>query len=105
MQDVELVQDPMIAFIHFDNFVVVEYGQMGAAYFYHREGFEKIIRPISTSPTFRNSRSRSNKESMLKVPESSRAGVQLFIEKLGHHGRSWDDKFDSYMRQYLNGRF
>ncbi|WP_339178426.1 hypothetical protein [Paenibacillus sp. FSL R5-0701] len=105
MQDVELVQDPMIAFIHFDNFVVVEYGKMGAAYFYHREGFEKIIRPISTSPTFRNSRSRSNKESMLKVPESSRAGVQLFIEKLGHHGRSWDDKFDSYMRQYLNGRF
>ncbi|MCW3791534.1 hypothetical protein OM416_08080 [Paenibacillus sp. LS1] len=105
MQDVELIQDPMIAFIHFDNFVVVEYGQMGAAYFYHREGFEKIIRPISTSPTFRNSRSRSNKESMLKVPESSRAGVQLFIEKLGHHGRSWDDKFDSYMRQYLNGRF
>ncbi|MCM3170861.1 hypothetical protein [Paenibacillus sp. MER 99-2] len=105
MQDVELIQDPMIAFIYFNEFVVVEYGQMGAAYFYHREGFDEIIRPISTSPTFRNSRSSSNKEAMLKIPETTRRGIPLFITKLGHLGRNWDDKFDSYMRQYLNGRF
>lgn len=105
MQDVELIQDPMIAFIYFDKFVVVEYGQMGAAYFYHREGFDQIIHPISTSYSFKNSRSRTNKEAMLKVPERTRKGIPLYIDKLGHHGRNWADKFDYYMRYYLDGVF
>lgn len=105
MQDVELIQDPMIAFIYFNKFVVVEYGQMGAAYFYHREGFDQIIHPISTSYSFKNSRSRTNKEGMLKVPEYTRRGIPLFIDKLDHRGRYWADKFDDYMRYYLDGVF
>ncbi|QCT01571.1 hypothetical protein E6C60_0850 [Paenibacillus algicola] len=105
MRDVELIQDPMIAFIYFDQFVVVEYGNIGAAYFYHREGFDNIIQPISTSHTFRNSRSRTKKEYMLKVPEPIKKGHPLFINKLGHHGRYWTDKFDEHMRYYLDGVF
>ncbi len=105
MQDVELIQDPMIAFIYFDKFVVVEYGRIGAAYFYHREGFDQIIYPISTSYSFKNSRSRTNKEAMLKIPERTRKGIPLYIDKLGHHGRNWTGKFDNYMRHYLDGVF
>ena len=105
MQDVELIQDPMIAFIYFDKFVVVEYGKMGASYFYHRGGFNQIIHPISTSYQFRNSRSRTTKEGMLKVPEPTKSGIPLFINKLGHLGGNWTDKFDYYMRYYLDGVF
>ncbi|MDO7907573.1 EH signature domain-containing protein [Paenibacillus sp. JX-17] len=105
MEDVELIQDPMIAFIYFDKFVVVEYGSIGAAYFYHRDGFDQIIHPISTSSSFSNSRNSAKKESMLKVPESTKGGILLFIDKLDHRGGRWNDKFDNYMRYYLDGVF
>ncbi|AIQ62418.1 hypothetical protein PSTEL_04150 [Paenibacillus stellifer] len=104
MQHVELIQDPMIAFIYFDKFAVVEFGEMGAAYFYHIEGFNSLIYPISNSSAFRNSRSRQNKESMLKVTEENRNGIPLFIVKLDHRG-NWVYKFDYYTREYLNGAF
>lgn len=101
MSDVELIQNPMIAFIYFDQFVIVEYGNIGAAYFYHREGFERIIHPISISSAFKNTRSQQNRESMLKMPYSSQKGIQLFISKLDHRG-AWQSKFDDSMRKYLN---
>ncbi|NGZ74080.1 hypothetical protein [Saccharibacillus alkalitolerans] len=102
MQDVQLMQNPMIAFIYFENFVIVEYGNIGAAYFYHREGFDKVILSIARSYKFVNSRSHQSKEAMLKIPLADYKGIPLFIDKLNHVGR-WQEKFDHYMRQYLGG--
>lgn len=105
MEDVELIQNPMIAFIYFDEFVIVEYGNMGAAYFYHREGFEKVIYPISVSESFKNSRSQQTKEGKLKLPYYQWNGSPLFINKLHHNGKNWQDKFDQSMTSYLKGKF
>ncbi|WP_342564834.1 hypothetical protein NST84_06690 [Paenibacillus sp. FSL R7-0345] len=104
MSDVELIQDPMIAFIYFEEFVIVEYGNIGAAYFYHREGFDRFIHPMSRSKAFINSRSQQNREGMFKVPYSYEQGIPLFIRKLDHRG-GWQSRFDDSMREYLNGEF
>ncbi|WP_046215914.1 hypothetical protein [Paenibacillus wulumuqiensis] len=101
MYDVELIDDPMIAFIYFDNFVVVEYGDLGAAYFYYREGFEQYVLPKLYSDEFRRTRSKARKESMFKITDQTRGGVQLYINKLSHMG-AWQYKFDRFMSQYLN---
>ena len=66
MEKVKPLKFPLVAFIYFKNFVVVEFGNMGAAYFYHREGFEKLIYPRINDYRFRNSRSDSYREGELK---------------------------------------
>jgi hypothetical protein len=101
MDDVELLKDPKVAFIYFNKFVVVEYGNIGAAYFYHKEGFEKFILPIKDSPEFRR-KSTNVKESMFKDRSSEKNGIKLFINKLAHLGVMWTRRFDEQMQKYLS---
>jgi hypothetical protein len=100
IDDVESLKDPFVVFIYFRDFVVVEFGNIGAAYFYHKEGFHEFIRPRIHSHTFRYSRSTARKEGMLKDIERVRHGIRLFINKLDHRGR-WQRKFDLQMQEYL----
>lgn len=104
MEDVTLLKEPLVAFIYFSEFVVVEYGKIGAAYFYHREGFDKFIFPRTNELKFRQSRSNATKENMLKDRSEKLKGVPLFINKEAHIG-SWNWKFNRYMQKYINGNF
>ncbi|WP_261303990.1 hypothetical protein [Paenibacillus andongensis] len=101
--DVDVIKEPKAAFIYFNRFVVVEFGIMGAAYFYHKQGFEEIIKPLSNSYKFRNS-GRAKREDMLKRRYTEENGIPLFIDKHDHRG-NWQPKFTQYMRNYLDGRF
>jgi hypothetical protein len=101
MEDVELLKDPKVAFIYFNKFVVVEYGNIGAAYFYHKEGFEQFILPIKDSPGFRR-KSTSVKESLFKDRNPEKIGIKLFINKLPHLGVMWKRRFDEQMQKYLS---
>jgi hypothetical protein len=101
MDDVELVKDPKVAFIYFKEFVVVEFGNIGAAYFYHKTGFEKFISPVKNSHSFKY-RSTSAKEVMLKERIPEKQGTKLFLIKLDHRGQIWKRKFDEQMQKYLS---
>jgi hypothetical protein len=98
--------DPKVVFIYFKKFVVVEFGNIGAAYFYHKEGFDKWILSRTKERVFRG-RSTSTKESLLKDTAREKGGTPLYINKLGHHGYfdSWTKKFTRYMREYFDGYF
>ncbi|MCM3691480.1 hypothetical protein M3189_09150 [Neobacillus niacini] len=102
MDDVELIKNPKVAFIYFKDFVVVEFGNIGAAYFYHKNGFERFIAPVKNSRQFRISRSNSAKEDMLKERVPEKNGTPLFINKLDHRGQIWKRRFDEQMQKYLN---
>jgi hypothetical protein len=103
MHNVELLEDPKVAFIYFKDFVVVEFGNIGAAYFYHKTGFEKFILPIKYRREFRTKRT-SAKEDMLKDRvEVKQDGTKLFLTKLDHRGQIWTYKFDQQMQTYLRG--
>ena len=99
MENVIPLKSPLVAFIYFSDFVVVEFGEMGAAYFYHREGFEKLILPRTKDYKFRNTSSKATKESMLKEQSKELNGLSLFINKLAHRGR-WQRRFDTHMSQF-----
>lgn len=103
IQDVDVIKEPKVAFIHFEKFVVVEFGIIGAAYFYHKDGFDHVIKPISNSYKFRNS-GRAKREELLKRRYEEEDGYPLFINKHDHRG-SWEWRFTSHMRNYLDGRF
>jgi hypothetical protein len=104
MDDVELLKEPKVAFIYFKQFVVVEFGNIGAAYFYHIEGFEKHIYPIKNSTRFRHTRSMQSRESMLKMKNEIFKGDKLFIDRLLHiPWNNWEPKFDPKMQMYLSG--
>jgi len=100
MEKVIPLKLPLVAFIYFKNFVVVEFGNMGAAYFYNREGFEKLIYPRINDYRFRNSRSASYREGKLKDTSKLSNDLDLFIIKLIHQG-NWQRKFDREMLQLL----
>ncbi|MGQ7890671.1 hypothetical protein [Paenibacillus sp. WC2504] len=102
--DVDVIKNPKAAFIYFERFVVVEFGIIGAAYFYHRVGFERIIKLESSLPEFRDG-SKSKREEILKRKNPFEQGLPLFIDRHGHHGFSWPQKFTMHMRNYLDGRF
>ncbi|MED2971811.1 hypothetical protein P4361_05915 [Fictibacillus sp. B-59209] len=99
MESVMPLKNPFAAFIYFKNFVVVEFGEMGAAYFYHKEGFEEVIYPRINDYRFKN-RGKSARESMLKETDSVFSGYELFIVKMEHRG-SWPYRFDVKMRDLL----
>lgn len=102
MEKVIPLKFPLVAFIYFKNFVVVEFGNMGAAYFYHREGFEKFIYPLINNYRFTNSRSASTREGMLKDTNPQSGEIGLFITKLSHiPSNGWQRKFDREMIQLL----
>lgn len=103
-EDVEVIREPLVAFMYFKDFVVVEFGVIGAAYFYHKEGFKKIIYPRINDYRFKNSKSNPRKEEMLKEKYMEYHGVQLFIQKLAHIPKNtWPKHFDPHMRRLLNG--
>lgn len=104
MDDVELLKEPKVAFIYFKQFVVVEFGNIGAAYFYHIEGFGTHIYPIKNSTRFRHTRSMQSRESMLKIKDKEFKGDKLFIDRLLHiPSNNWEPKFDRKMQKYLSG--
>lgn len=100
MELVMPLKNPFVAFMYFKNFVVVEFGDMGAAYFYHREGFEEVIYPRINDYRFKNKKSQSARESMLKETDTSLGGFELYIIKMEHRG-NWPDRFDIKMRDLL----
>ncbi|SDT09254.1 EH_Signature domain-containing protein [Paenibacillaceae bacterium GAS479] len=99
--------NPKVAFIYFNQFVVVEFGDMGAAYFYHRSGFDRWILPRTQDRSFRGSRSIPAKERKLKDISKSLYGEPLFINKLPHLGdpRNWKSKFTKHMQAYFSNDF
>lgn len=90
-----------VAFIYFADFVVVEFGIIGAAYFYHRDGFDRWILTRTQTREFR-SRSISYKEKCLKDTTKIMKETPLFIHKMSHSG-GWTVKFTRYMQHYLDG--
>lgn len=98
--------EPKVAFIYFKEFVVVEFGNIGAAYFYHREGFEYRILRYTNSYEFRR-KSTTGKENALKETDKQYRGHPLFIHRLGHHGHysTWTYKFKRHMDYYLDNIF
>ncbi|MCK9858311.1 hypothetical protein [Paenibacillus sp. ATY16] len=98
--------DPKVAFIYFKDFVVVEFGNIGSAYFYHRVGFDQKILSRTYSAEFKR-KSETGKEGMLKETARNYNGQLLFINRLGHHGYSytWMEKFKRHMDYYLDGLF
>ncbi|MCR2807718.1 hypothetical protein [Paenibacillus soyae] len=98
--------DPKVAFIYFENIVVVEFGNIGAAYFYHKAGFNKFILSKTTGTEF-SSRSVTAKESLLKNMNYTKNGEPLYIHKLGHHGffDTWTAKFTRHMQEYMDGYY
>ncbi|PLT43937.1 EH signature domain-containing protein [Paenibacillus sp. FSL W8-1187] len=112
MKYIELVvrlknrNEPMAAFIYFENFVVLEFGEVGRAYFYHREGFEKWIQILTSTPNYRFAGSQA-KTFMLKEMSEMMHGEPLFIERLGHGGyyESWTAKFNRHIHAYLRGEY
>lgn len=98
MRDVHSYKDIQVLCMDFSSFVVVEFGKIGAAYFYHREGFYKVI-----LKSVNNRRRR--KVDHFKYKEAYYFdGYKLFINKLDHH-KNWSNRFDQYMLQYLRGNF
>lgn len=96
----ELHKKPAVLFLTFPEFVVVEFAEMGnAAYIYHPQGFERIIRPrYKKAP-------KSKKESYLKeLTEYSDEGIPVFINRISHKG-SWKKRTSEVIEQYLEGKF
>ena len=91
VKDIKMIKDPPVAAMYFDNFVVMEFANIGnAAYFYEVEGFKRHIEP--RLKTF--------------IPESylKDRDADYFINKLNHAGH-WHSRFNDYMVQYFNGHF
>ncbi|WP_206663469.1 EH signature domain-containing protein [Halobacillus salinus] len=89
-------QNPPMAAMEFDRFVVLEFGNTGnAAYFYEVEGFNTYILPKF---------SITNVEGDLKDKEA-----HFYIHKLSHisnRGRpTWYNTFDDYMEHFMKGDF
>ncbi|MCA0757009.1 hypothetical protein KP806_18265 [Paenibacillus sp. N4] len=98
--------DPKVAFIYFNEFVVVEFGDMGASYFYHKRGFDRFILSQTTGTEFAGKSTRV-KESLLKITDKIRNGESLFINRLRHIGpyETWTAKFTHHMQEYLDGYY
>ncbi|WP_165820929.1 EH signature domain-containing protein [Pueribacillus theae] len=104
IEDLHFIEEPQIVFMDFGDFVVVEFGKMGAAYFYHKEGFRDIILPRKNSAEFRRRGSQA-REAMFKEKDMYEMyGRKLYIHKLDHRGY-WHSKFDSHMRHYFRGLY
>ena len=99
MENVIPLKTPLVAFIYFENFVVVEFGKIGAAYIYYKEGFEKYILTQLKNSFFKYA-GESKKESLLKRTESFIGNDKLFIDKYHHQG-NWQERFDKRMSRLL----
>jgi len=91
--DLEVIKQPPVAALYFDDFVALEFAEFGnAAYFYKSQEFLKYL-----SPKLRH----NILESELKQKDAP-----FFIHKLNHSkDHLWHRRFDHYMTQFLNGNF
>ncbi|MYL35845.1 hypothetical protein GLW05_19930 [Pontibacillus yanchengensis] len=95
-RDVEVLENPQVAAMYFNGFVLVEFAEINnAAYFYRTEGFNnKLSHRMRTGVPAKD----------LKVKDTA-----YYINSLTHNKRNgkpvWYDKFDDYMTQYKNGNF
>lgn len=105
LKNLDIIEDPSIISMDFGSFVVVEFGKIGAAYFYHREGFYKVIFPRKKEPWFLNSRNHQKKERTFKEKYVyDYNGIPLYIHDIHHRGQ-WYSKFDYHMNEFLRGNF
>ncbi|MCI3919920.1 hypothetical protein MO973_06705 [Paenibacillus sp. TRM 82003] len=103
MYRVDRLQRPDAAIMYFRDFVVVEFGKIGAAYFYFRVGFTLYMEDIVERRRF-HVRSMNVKESMLKNRELYFDGKPLFIDKL-HHVGDWEYPFMRFLERCLQGDY
>lgn len=92
----ELHRNPSVLFLSFPNFVVVEFADKGnAAYIYHPDGFEQIVRPrYKKAP-------KSKKEYFLKeLTTHSEEGIPIFINRISHKG-SWKKRMSEFVEGCL----
>jgi EH_Signature domain len=89
---------PNVLFLYFKHFVVMEFGDGGAAYFYDKSGFEEKILPIIRSTKFLKNKNMSNKESMIKILNPYENGKALFLTKLSHT-KNWEMNFSRYLEE------
>ncbi|AOM83538.1 hypothetical protein [Salisediminibacterium beveridgei] len=107
MKEAYLIKKQPIILMRFEGFAVVEFGKKGAAYFYHEEGFEKVILPVKNSERFRHLNSAEGINGLFKRKDEfkdRRTGAQLYINSYPHHS-GWQRRFNLYMSNYLNGNF
>lgn len=104
MKDFDLIKKGNILCMDFDQFVVVEFGNIGAAYFYHKRGFDKIIKPSKKQQLSNAALISAYKNRIERLQ-----GVPLFINRLTHYRNDmrsyWHEPFDAYMNEYLRGNF
>lgn len=87
--DLKVIEDPPMAAMYFNDFVVLEFGHTGnAAYFYETKGFSKYLASKLTSNVL--------------VSKLKDRNADFYINKLNHAG-NWDSRFDKYMENYLKG--
>lgn len=89
VKSIDYNEEPPIAAMYFDEFVIVEFAETGnAAYFYERSGFSKHLA---------HKIKRNIAESDLKDQDA-----YYYIHKLNHSG-NWPSRYDVYMERFLNG--
>ena len=87
--DLKVIEDPPMAAMYFNDFVVLEFGHTGnAAYFYETKGFSKYLASKLTSNVL--------------VSKLKDRNADFYINKLNHAG-NWYSRFDEYMENYLKG--
>lgn len=89
--DLKVVEDPPVAAMYFNDFVVVEFAKIGnAAYFYDAKGFSKHL--------------AATLKAYVPVERLKDRKADFYIHKLSHAG-SWRSRFDDYMSHYMHGNF
>ncbi|CQR46609.1 hypothetical protein BN1058_00878 [Paraliobacillus sp. PM-2] len=92
MTDLKVIEEPPVAAMYFDDFVVLEFGKIGnAAYFYETEGFKKHLAP--------------KLKPHVSVSSLKNIYASFYIHKLSHTHNSWHSRFDDYMSHYLQGHY
>ncbi|MGE6204649.1 hypothetical protein [Guptibacillus hwajinpoensis] len=102
VKDVYFIDEPMLAIIDFEKFVVVEFAETGnAAYFYQAKDFYHSI-------YYKAKHWKGSLSQLTKLLKNRKA--EFFINNLVHsptnpNPSGWHPKFDFYMRAYMNGRY
>lgn len=104
MEEIHHYDEVPVLCMDFGAFVVVEFGRSGAAYFYHKDGFYKVImnKVEKLRRSYRSLRANERVFKYRKIYWLN--GERLYIHSLSHH-INWQTRFDQYMLQYLRGNF
>jgi len=97
MNEVRYIEKYLQLFLIFDNFVVIEFGNLGnAVYFYEKEFFNKNL------AKFMNPNNAVN-NNLLKETYKARNKQYKNVEKVNHHS-SWQFKADRLIKKFSSGR-